>query len=376
METPNRPLRLLLVLPNWVGDVVMATPALRRVRRALPGSLIGALCRPGIDQLLSGTSFIDQFHPERASGVMGPKRSAAGVRHARYDTALLFTNSFSSALAVRMAGIPRRIGYDRDGRGLLLTQRLAPPKAGALALAPVPACTYYWRLAEALVGASAPIPDPLACPLPAGERMELGLSDADKAAGESLLARAGLARGEPYAVLNPGASKEWKRWPAERFAELGRHLASAHGMRVVVNGSPAEADIVAHVVAGCPDAVGLAAHGVTLGSLKAVIAGARLLVTNDTGPRHIAAAMNTPVVTLMGPTDWRWSVIPAPAGERVVLADPDLPPDRIANDNAERCAMTRIDVPRVVAATEGVLVAGRVPAAGGERKTPGSRPGL
>src|ERR1043165_5228089 len=115
-------------MPSWVGDAVMATPALRLIRAGPPGAFIGALVRPGIDQVLAGTNFFDEVHVEAAAGVMGPKHAAAKVRPRRYDTALLFTNSFSTALIVRVAGIPRRIGYARDARSLLLTDRLLAPR--------------------------------------------------------------------------------------------------------------------------------------------------------------------------------------------------------------------------------------------------------
>ena len=98
-----KPLRLLIVLPSWVGDAAMATPTLRRIRRELPGTFIGALARPGIDQLLAGSDFIDEYHVERASGVMGPKFVAAKLRPRRYDATILLTNSFSTALIVRIA---------------------------------------------------------------------------------------------------------------------------------------------------------------------------------------------------------------------------------------------------------------------------------
>src|ERR1041385_6513153 len=115
-------------MPSWVGDVCLATPALSLIRQRLKGSFIGALVRPGIDQLLAGTNFFDELHVDRARGVMGPKLIANKLRPRRYDATLLLTNSFSTALIVRLAGIPRRIGYDRDARGLLLTDRLTPPK--------------------------------------------------------------------------------------------------------------------------------------------------------------------------------------------------------------------------------------------------------
>src|SRR4051812_17484920 len=126
-------------MPTWVGDAAMATPTCRMLRERFRGTFIGALVRPGIDQLLAGMSFFDEVHVERASGVMGPKFVAAKLRPRRYDTALLLTNSFSTALVVRLAGIRRRIGYDRDARGLLLTDKLPAPKRGGGAWAPGPA---------------------------------------------------------------------------------------------------------------------------------------------------------------------------------------------------------------------------------------------
>src|SRR5204863_9819609 len=106
MATDPHPqiLRLLVVCPSWVGDAVMATPTLGLIRGAHPGIFIGALVRPGIDELLEGARFFDEIHVARPMGVMGPKFGAAKVRPRRYDTALLLTNSFSSALIARLAG--------------------------------------------------------------------------------------------------------------------------------------------------------------------------------------------------------------------------------------------------------------------------------
>ena len=192
-----RPHRLLVVLPSWVGDAVMATPSLRLLRAMLPGAFIGALVRPGLDELLAGLETIDELHVERSVGVMGPKRVAGAVRPRRYDAALLLTNSFSSALIARLAGVPTRIGYDRDGRGFLLTGRLTPVKRRDLepfsrspsdpgGWAPVPACVYYWHAASALLAAAG-------CdPAPASRMAELLVG----------LAEVGNARGLGSAVLH------------------------------------------------------------------------------------------------------------------------------------------------------------------------------
>lgn len=374
---PDRPRRLLVVLPSWVGDAVMATPALRLLRDALPGACIGGLMRPGIDTLLAPTgaddALLDDAHIARSSGVMGPKRAAAAVRGLRYDAALLLTNSFSTALATRMAFIPRRIGYDRDGRGVLLTDRLRAPKDNAGRWRIVPAIDYYWAAArytadgvrppweDAPDGWDQPEPDRadrVSLRLPVDAHMELPVTQTERAEAVAVLDRAGVDAGEPIAVLNPGGNNTAKRWPAERFVALARWLREAHGLQSVVAGSPGEAELAASIAseAGAGD---LPSAGLSLGALKGVIARALLVVTNDTGPRHIAVALRTPVVTLFGPTDARWTTVPAPGGEALVLADPDLPPNESANDHGAettgRCAIERIEIERVQSAIDALL---------------------
>lgn len=350
----KKPLRLLVVCPSWVGDAVMATPALRRLRTALPGAHIGGLCRPGIDQVLSDCGFFDEIHLAPERGVLGPKRIGFRLAPMRYDTALLLTNSFSTALIARIAGIRRRVGYDRDARGWLLTDRITPERTPGGSFARVAALTYYWRAAGHLLGEPAGDPPGDAC-------LELGTSERDEQRADAMLDAVGISvdvsANEPFALLNPGASKAMKRWPADRFGHLAKSL-SARGLRVVVNGSPAEEAIVAEVIASSQgSAVPLTGLGGTLGSLKALTARAHLMVTNDTGPRHIALAMGTPVVTLFGPTDHRWTIVPTrPSGpEAIVLADPTLPADQSANDHRQRCRVDRIELVRVEAAVDEVL---------------------
>lgn len=358
--------RLLVVCPSWVGDAIMATPALRRLRTALPGLFIGALVRPGVDQVLGGVPtdrppLLDEIHVERRAGVMGPKRSAAIVRARRYDTAVLLTNSFSSALAARMAGIPTRIGYDRDGRGMLLTTRLKPPKRPDGTWALVPAVDYYHALIDATLERFGKAPDPSDRP-----PMELAIDDTDRDAANAALERSVADLSKPLAILNPGGNNPAKRWPTDRFANLADHLAREHGMTVLLSGSPAEEPLIAEIdeLSRCA-CVRLPALGLTLASLKPIVQRCVIMITNDTGPRHIAAALGVPVVTLFGPTDHRWTTIPTkplPDGgprETIVLADPTLPETESANDHPDRCAITNIGVARVVAATDELLARAR-----------------
>ena len=360
-----RPSRLLVVMPSWVGDSVMATPTLRVVRELLPGAFIGALCRPGIDQVLAGTPFFDELHVGRAVGVMGPKRLAGKARPRRYDTALLLTNSFSTALIARLAGVPRRIGYERDGRSFLLTDHIAPPRRRDRppfdrsdrdpgAWAPIPACEYYFTLAGHMLRA---------CGIEPGEigPLELATTPSEEQAASAALASGGLSPEEahrtPLALLNPGGNDDAKRWPPDRFALVADHLARAHGMTVLINGAPSEAGLVERIARACAPgtrAVELPRHGISLGALKAIARRCRVMVTNDTGPRHIAAAFGVPLVTLFGPTDHRWTTIPF-EDEVELTADPTLPEEEVANDHPQRCRVDRIEVERVTRAVDALL---------------------
>lgn len=361
MTPPERPLRLLVVCPSWVGDVVMATPVLRLLRRELSGAFIGGLVRPGCDQLLAGTGFFDEMHVERASGVMGPKHVAGKIRPRRYDTALLLTNSFSTALIARVAGVPRRFGYDRDARGLLLTHRLKPARRPDGSWAVVPACGYYWRLATHML-AEFELRAQADDALPESEYLELATTEDEERAAHKILKRSDIHRA--FVILNPGGNNPGKRWPIDRFARLADHLARhpAGPFAVLVNGSPDEAELVREIAGAAEtQVVPLPELGITLGSLKSLVRRAVLMVTNDTGPRHLAVALGTPVVSLFGPTDHRWTTVPTRPGapEVVLTADPTLPDDQLANDDPERNRIDRITFERVRDAADGVLTSSR-----------------
>jgi len=372
MKRTATPLRLLIVLPSWVGDTAMATPTIRRLRTALPGTFIGALARPGIDQLLVGSDQIDELHTFQPHGMMAPKRAAQKIRGRAYDTALLLTNSFSTALITRLAFIPRRVGYNRDSRGMLLTDPVQPPRNPDGSWKLTPAVDYYWNLSSHLLDQPPTdwsIHTPTNCEdiplaLPREARLELPISDDDRIKADEILQKANIRDDQPFAILNPGGNNPAKRWPAERFAQLADHLIRAHDLRVLVNGSPAESDLCQEILDQIEQrehAGSLPVLGNTLGSLKSLCQRAALMVTNDTGPRHIAAAMGTPLVTLFGPTDPRWTTIPVRAhpdstpAETVLVADPTLPAHESANDHPERCRVDHITIDRVIGAADGQL---------------------
>lgn len=355
-------------MPSWIGDAVMATPTVRLIRELLPGAFIGGLVRPGIDQLLDGLPFFDDLHVNRPTGVMGPKRVAAKIKPRRYQLALLLTNSFSTALVTRVAGIPERIGYDRDGRGFLLTDRLVPKRrrdvmpyarstTNPTAYAPISAVNYYHELASHMLSTLGIDPGE---DRPQG-LLELVATHDDRLAAAQVLERAGLPierqHASPLVVLNPGGNNPAKRWPTDRFAALADYLAQHSRMTIAVAGGPNERELADAIIARCSPAtptLNLPAAGLDIPALKGILQRARLLVTNDTGPRHIAAAFGTPVVSLFGPTDYRWATIPH-QDEVILTADPDLPIHEVANDHPERVRIEHIGLGDVVAAANRLL---------------------
>ncbi|MHC4211045.1 MAG: lipopolysaccharide heptosyltransferase II [Planctomycetota bacterium] len=332
---PSSVERLLVVCPSWVGDTIMATPLLRAARRALPRARIIAACRHGLDELLAATPWLDDVIAGETKTVRGMLGLARRLRREGPEAVLLCPNSFRSALLARLCAAPRRVGYRRYGRGPLLTHALRPQPSKA----PTPALTWYARLAAYALGLDDIDP-----------RMQLFVADAQRAEAARLLE--GVSR--PYAVLCPGANKAAKRWPAERFAAVADALAGL-GLAAVATGAPGEREVVAEVSrAAAVPVLDLVQRGLGIGSLKAVIADAALCVTNDTGPRHVAAALGTPVVTLFGPTDHRWTTIECPH-EQILVAEPFLPEPLVADDHARHCAITRIPVADVLAAAERLL---------------------
>jgi heptosyltransferase-2 len=328
--------RLFIHLPSWVGDVVMATPVLRAARASCPAARITGLMRRGIEALLAGCADLDEMLPVDAPGLRGALASARAVRRIAPDAALLLPNSFRSAVVFRLAGAPVRAGYARDGRSWLLTHAIPRGTVNH----PVPAVDYYADLAQAVFGHAI-----------ADRTPRLTVTDSEREEADRLLAGARA----PIILVNPGANRHDKRWPAERFADLARRLAGETGGAVAVTGSPDERSLTAEIAERAGEcAIDLAARGVSLGGLKGVLTRCALLVTNDTGPRHVAAALGTPAVVLFGPTDHRWTTLPH-ARERLLLAEPFLPSELLADKHARLCTIDRIPVADAFAAACGLL---------------------
>lgn len=285
---------LALILPNWIGDAVMATPAIRAVRYQFPNSRLVAVGKPAILETLAGTSWLDHAIPFDKKKFFW---TLALLRQQRPDTAILFPNSFRSALFARFAGCRTIVGFARYFRDALLTHRLYPRRGADGKPKPHPIIKDYNRLALRLG-----TPDP-------GHQLELATTDADITASERLWRSARLDRFASVVGLNPGgAFGASKHWPTAYFAELANRLA-VRGHGVIVLCGPAERDEAIRIAAEArhPHVISATSQPSSVGLTKALVRRLALLITTDSGPRHFAAAFNVPVVTLFGPTHIAWT---------------------------------------------------------------------
>jgi len=289
--------RVLVRLPNPLGDAVMATPALRALRRGLPGAEITVLALPHHQGLLRGNTSFDRFLPYRGRGWRDLSARAKSLRAGGFDAAVILPDSPRSALDPFVARIPRRIGYARNlPRRLLLTDPIAPPLEGRKRV-PISMIERYLRVARRLG-----VPD-------AGCAMELRVGDEGREAALALLAGNGVAREEPLLLVAPGAAYgASKLWPPEHFARASDEIRDRFGLLPVIAPAPNPEEIA--IARRVSDAirgrhVALLEPDPSLEVFVAIVARASLVLSNDTGPRHVAVALDRPVVTLMGPTDPR-----------------------------------------------------------------------
>ena len=221
-----------------------------------------------------------------------------GAAPARIDLAVLFPNSFRTALVAYLGGCRKRVGFVRYGRGPLLSYRLAPVRDAAGRLVPSPAIDAYNRLAQAA-----------GCPRPS-YRMELFTTPRDETDADAIWKQMGLASYPEVVCLNPGAAfGSAKFWPAEYFARLARDLALKRRSGVLVLCGPGEREVARRIVqeADHPAVQSLCDQPLSVGLTKACIRRCNLLVTTDSGPRHFGIAFDRPVVTLFGPTHIAWT---------------------------------------------------------------------
>jgi lipopolysaccharide heptosyltransferase II len=293
MESQN----IIVRMPNWVGDLVMATPILADLRKKYPHASITAMCKTPICELLKEDESIDELFcfskPQNGFLRRQMKRNIIDkMIQGKYDLGILLTNSFSSAWWFWQGRIPRRIGFSGHFRSWLLTDSvvLSEKKEHQVVV--------YKKLLEPL-GISVSETKP-----------RLYVSDKEVAEAKELLHQRGYPAGATLIGMNPGAAYgSAKCWPPERFRELALRLVSRKNTFVVFFGDTITETLVKQICQGLPETVLNLAGVTSLRELACIIKSCHLLVTNDSGPMHIGSAFNIPLIAFLVQRIWRKQVL-------------------------------------------------------------------
>jgi len=338
---PEKIERVVVRGVNWVGDAVMSVPALRELRRLFPRARLTLATRPWAEGIFAGADFIDDLLVTRNSSGRPPAvfREAREWRARRFDLAVLFPNSFAPALVAALARVPARAGYATQGRAPLLTHRVGVPgwRGGRHEV------FYYLNLVAGL------------------ERMLYGVStvetrtpdaglrvtDASLREARHLLREHGARPARPLVAICPGSTNSRaKRWPAERFAAVADMLTERAGAEVVLVGAAEELEISEEVARHMRARPVVLTGRTDLAQTAAVLRAADLLVTNDTGPAHIAAAVGCPVVVIFGPTNPQ-TTRPFSESAEVVRRPPDCAPCMLRDCPIDHRCMTAVTAEQV-----------------------------
>jgi heptosyltransferase II len=284
---------------NWVGDAVIAIPAMREIRRLFPQARISLLVRPWVRDIYAAREFVDEileYDKDLAhNGWRGFCRIVSELKARRFDMAILFQNAFEAALMAWSARIPQRVGYARDGRGFLLTH---PCRIGS-DVRQVHQAYYYLNVLSEMGW----MPDRLWEQHDYRPSIRIHAQDSDIRAAEGILRSEGIAENETVIGVNPGAFYgPAKRWFPERYAAVADAIAKEYNSRVIVLGSSGDLPVAQQVAAKMETKPIILAGRTTLGQLMGLIHHCRLLITNDSGPMHLAAALDVPQLAIFGST--------------------------------------------------------------------------
>lgn len=298
--------RVLLAQTSFLGDTLLTIPLARRVKEVLPGCRLTVLTRPQTAELFRGSEWVDEVVEDdkrgRHSG-LGGLRSLARELRGRFDLALVAHRSLRSALLAALARVPRRIGFSSSA-GWFLFHQTVP---------------FSWAMPELERNLSLLLP--LAPDLKAGEDDALYLARGGGASVAERLRQAGVEEGATLVGLHPGSAWPTKRWPAESFARLAARLTREAGAKVVLIGGPEDRELAARITRDSGVAALDWTGRTSLSELVALARRLSLLVTNDSGPMHVAAAAGTPTLALFGPTTRELGFFPYGPGHRVLEVD-------------------------------------------------------
>lgn len=343
---PHKDIRKVLVRGvNWIGDTVITLPSIKGIRAVFPDAYIAVLLQPHLSSLFGRCTFVDELIPyPHARGLnlfLEESALVKSIRQKQFDLAVILPRSFRSALIPYLAQIPYRIGYTTCQRGMLLTHRL-DEKEEVLNCHQV---EYYYHMVQSLGGAQ-----PYELP-------NLFLGREEKKWAHRFLRDAEIDEGALLIGINPGSTYGIaKCWCVERYLELARRLIKRTNATIILVGGKDNTTLIDHIASNLNGHI-IKAVGEELLHLAALMEKCQLLITNDTGPMHIAAAVRTPVVALFGSTN-HVTTSPLGSGHRIIRKGVSCSPclnrvcpedhrcmNLISVDEVEKVVMEKLDLP-------------------------------
>jgi heptosyltransferase-2 len=280
--------RILIVNVNWRGDVLFSTPLIRAIRKRYPDSFMATLLVPRCVSILKHNPYLDKIiifdEDGEHKSMRGKLQLVKNLRTDNFDIAFLLHRSFTRTLICWLAGIPERIGYYTRKRAALLTKSIQPPAK------PVHKVEYFLHIAKS-VGIE-----------PENKGYEFFTSSEDKNYVDNIFREKGLNQSDFLVAINPGGNWVLKRWPKNNFAYLADRLIEDYNAKVIITGAQDDIYLAQDIATVMKNAPIILCGKTTLGQLAVLMGKVSLVISNDSGPMHIAVSQKAKVIGLFGPT--------------------------------------------------------------------------
>lgn len=284
-----KPKKIVIRAPNWIGDSILALPAMANLKRNFPESELWVAANEWVRDLFRMEDYLEGIIPlPQQSNLKNLNFSARRLRELTFDLGILLTNSFGSAFLFYLARIPQRWGYKRDGRGFLLTKG-APIHNQADRYHQA---HYYLDLLSGLGLKNYTT------------ELNLSLDRRELVRMKEWLESQNIDAKKPLVIINPGAFYgPAKRWPASKYSELASLLQEKNNAQIAIIGSKTEIPLAEHIATDMPEKPFILAGQTSLTRLAAIISFGSVFISNDSGPMHLANALKIPIIALFGPTE-------------------------------------------------------------------------